>query len=541
MSFSDLHTLQQGKVNQMRTWAWLASATLALGCGGRASAWDREFVPSPSTSGLAPAYGMTGSVAVIDSTQQRLTLISSPAPLALSAQSVPLGTDLASALTSADRQTLFVLSRGVQPQRKPDDEPPKLQLVDGGPAPKLGKSYKLTEPMDHLALDPQNEWAALYGGSGVVVNPNELELVDLTKEGDAALTSKTLRSFGGQPNRFTFSAPLAISGADPKRFLIVERDSDLVLIDLATPEAKEVTVPLPSTDKGGTATSAQVAYDADSATIAVRVTGTTSVFMIQLTAPTQDGQDFSVVTNLVDVGGLPSAIAFVHNTQGLRLVALVGQNAVLVDPVTAITQSATMPAAFTGIRLITNDLNPDATSPNGDVALLYGPNITQIAYFNLGGAPGALFRSIDPYDIGVAVKDVIDVPGQDFSDRKLLETPSGNFYVLDLTNRQSAPMETKSGLSLEIAPDGDRVWAFQSNSFGFATVDFETLHPISLQAERPVSAVFDIAAASGGRSAIALHLGTDEPSGIGATALNALAPSTATARFYSGFELGGIR
>jgi hypothetical protein len=512
-----------------------------MGCGGRPSAWDAEFVPVSNSAGLSPAYGMTGSVAVIDNAAQRLTLLSSPSPLLLSAQSLPLGQNLATALTSTDRQTLFVLSRGVQPQRKPDDEPPKLQLVDGGTSPKLGTSYTLTEPMDHLALDPNNEWAVLYGGSGVVVNPNELELVDLKQKGAAALTSKTLRSFGGQPNHFTFSAPLAISGGDPRRFLIVQRDSDLVLIDLSAPDSNEVTVPLPSTDKGGTASSAQVVYDAESATIAVRVNGTTSVFLIQLAAPAQDGQDFSVVTNLVDVGGLPSAIAFVHNTQGLRLVALVGSSAVLVDPVTAITQSVNLPAAFTGIRLITDELNPEATSTNGDVALLYGPNITKIAYFNLGGAPGALFRSIEPYDIGVSVKDVIDVPGQDFFDRKLLETPSGDFYVLDLTNRQSAPMETQSGLSLEIAPDGDRVWAFQAGALGFATVDFETLHPISLQAERPVTAVFDIAAASGGRSVLALHLGVGRPPGIGATVLNALAPSTATARFYSGFELGGIR
>ncbi|MEO7036923.1 MAG: hypothetical protein ABI548_23440 [Polyangiaceae bacterium] len=525
----------------MRTWVWLAGAALTLGCGGRPSAWDEPFVPASNSAGLAPAYGLTGSVAVVDTALQRVTLLSSPAPLLLEAQFLPLGKDLATAQTSADRQTLFVLSRGVQPQRKPDDEPPQLELIDGSVTPKLKRSYTLTQPMDQLALDPKNEWAVLYGGSGVVVNPNELELVDLTVRGADAVTSKTLRSFGGKPNRFTFTAPLAVPGGDPKRFLIVERDSDLVLIDLANPGANEVTVPLPATDSGGTATSAQVTYDADSATIAVRVTGTTSVFLLQLAAPAQAGQDFSVVTNLVDVGGLPAAIAFVHNTQGLRLVALVGSSAVLVDPVTAITQSASMPAAFTGIRLITDELNPDATAPNGDVALLYGPNITQIAYFNLGGAPGALFRSIEPYDIGVSVKDVIDVPGQDFFDRKILETPSNDFYVLDLTNRQSAPMKTQSGLTLEIAPDGDRVWAFQAGTFGFATVDFDTLHPISLQAERAVTDVFDIAAASGGRTAVALHLGVGQPPGIGATALNALAPSTATARFYSGFELGGIR
>jgi hypothetical protein len=511
-----------------------------LGCGGRPSAWDAPYEPVSASAGLAPAYGMTGAVAVVDSSLERLTVLRSPSPLTLAAQSIPLGKDLATAQTSADRKTLFVLSRGVQPQRNPNDEPPQLLLIDGSTTPKVEQSYKLTEPMDQLALDPKNEWAVLYGGSGVVVNPNELELVDLSKTGSDAITEKTLRSFGGKPNRFTFTAPFAVPGGDPKRFLIVERDSDLVLIDLANPSANEVTVPLPSTDTGGNATSAQVVYDADSATIGVRVTGTTSVFLLQLAAPTADGQDFSVVTNLVDVGGLPATIDFVHNAQGLRLVALVGTSAVLVDPVTAITQAAQMPVAFTGIRRITGELNPSATAPNGDVALLYGPNTTQIAYFNLGGAPGALYRSIEPYDIGVSVKDVIDIPGDDFFDHKILETPSQDFYVLDLTNRQSAPMKTQTGLTLEVAPDGDRVWAYESGTVGFATVDFLTLHPISLLAERAVTNVFDIAAASGGRSALALHVGVGDPPGIGATVVDALAPSTATARFYSGFELGGI-
>jgi hypothetical protein len=525
----------------MRTWAWLASGVLMLGCGGRPSAWDTDFQPATNTNGLAPAYGMTGSVAVVDSSLERLTVLRSPSPLTLSAQSIPLGKDLAAAQTSADRKTLFVLSRGVQPQRNPSDEPPQLLLIDGSTSPKVEQSFTLNEPMDQMALDPKNEWAVLYGGSGVVVNPNELELVDLSATGSDAITSKTLRSFGGKPNRFTFTAPLVVPGSDPKRFLIVERDTDLVLIDLANPSANEVTVPLPKNDVGGSASSAQVVYDADSATIGVRVTGTTSVFLLQLTAPAQTGQDFSVVTNLVDVGGLPATIDFVHNAQGLRLVALVGTNAVLVDPETAITQAAKMPAAFTGIRRITDELNPSNTAPNGDVALLYGPNITQIAYFNLGGAPGALYRSIEPYDIGVSVKDVIDVPGSDFFDHKILETPSQDFYVLDLTNRQSAPMKTQTGLTLEVAPDGDRIWAYQTGTVGFATVDFQTLHPISMLAERAVTRVFDIAAASGGRSALALHLAVGEPPGIGVTVLDALAPSTATARFYSGFELGGLR
>lgn len=514
---------------------------LALGCGGRPSSWDTPFVPANSQNGLASAYGLTGSVAVLDVSLGRVTLLSSPSALALSSSSIELGTDLVSARVSSDRKTFFALSRGVQPQRTPHDEKPQLLLIDGSSTPRVSNAYTLTEPMNQLVLDPKNEWAVVYGSSGVVQNPNELVLVDLARTGADALSFKTLLSFGGSPKRFTFTAPLAIPGGDPRRFLIVERDSDLVLIDLARPERDAVTVPLPSTDTGGTASSAQVVYDADSASIAVRVTGTTSVFMLTLAAPASDGQDYSVVTNLVDVGGQPAALDFVHNSQGLRLVALVGSSAVLVDPDTATTQSVPMPAAFTGVRRITDELNPAAMpAAEGDVALLYGPNITKIAYFNLS-SPGALFRSIEAYEIGVSVKNVIDVPGEAYFDRKILETPSQQFYVLDLRTRESAPMKTNGGLALEVAPDGERVWAYSPGQPGFASVDFAKLHPVSLIAERQVSNVFDIEAVNGQRTAIALHLSAGTGIGLGATVLDALAPSTANARFYSGLELGGLK
>jgi hypothetical protein len=483
-------------------------------------------------------------VAVVDPSLGRVTMLSSPSTLALETRFLPLGHGLAAARTSADRQTLFVLSRGVQPQRRADDEPPQLMLIDGGTAPHVKQTYTLSEPMDQLVLDPNNEWAVIYGSSGVVANLNELVLVDLSLTGSDALSFKTPPNFGGSPRNFTFTGPLAIPGGDPRRFLIVERDSDLVLIDLAKPASNAVTVPLPSTDAGGTASSLQVVYDTASATIAVRVSGSTSVFMVQLTAPppAQADQDYSVVTNLIDVGGLPATIDFVHNSQGLALVALVGTNAVLADPSTAITRAAPMGAAFSNIRRITDELNPAAAPASGDVALLYSPNINKIAYFTLGGAPGSLYRSIESYDIGISVKDVIDVPGDAYFDHKILETPGQQFYVLDLSTRQSAPMKTSAGLTLDVAPDGQRVWAFQPGEPGFASVDFARLHPISLIAERSVSNVFDIACGQDAeRSALALHLADGTSRGIAVTALDALAPSTASARFYSELELGGIR
>ena len=89
-------------------------------------------------------------------------------------------------------------------------------------------------------------------------------------------------------------------------------------------------MPLPTTDKGDTASAAQVVYDADSASIAVRDRALPACSCCSWRLRATAGQDYSVVTNLVDVGGLPAAIDFVHNAQGLRLVALVGSSAVLV-------------------------------------------------------------------------------------------------------------------------------------------------------------------------------------------------------------------
>jgi hypothetical protein len=527
----------------MRTFAWLmcGAGALALGCGGRPGAWDTNFTAADASTGVSPAYGLTGSVAVMDQALSRVTLLRSPSALNLSAESFDLGHDLATAQTSFDRKTLFLLSRGVQPQRNPGDEPPKVTLLDGDATFKIKQTYTLNEPLDQLALDQQNEWAVVYGGSGLVVNENELLFVDLSKTGDDAVTFKTLRSFGQNPDRLTFTGQFTIPDVDPRRLLIVERDTDLALVDLTNPGGDEATVPLPLADNGGVGNSAQVVYDEAGGMIAVRVTGSSSVFLLQLGAPIEDGQNFSVVPNLVDVGGQPSAIDFMHTSQGLRLVALVGTNAVLVDPQTAITESAPMPVAFTGIRKITAALNPQAGSDDTDIALLYSANSTQIAYFTPDGAPGSLYRSVESSDIGVAVQSVIDVPGDAFHDRKVLETPSKDFYVLNLSTRQSSPMKTTTGLTLEVAPSGDRVWAYQAGSPGFATVDFATLHPVSLVAERNVSRVFDIQAANGARNAVALHFGDGYHGGIGATVVDVAAPSTATARFFSGFELGGIQ
>ncbi len=54
---------------------------------------------------------------------------------------------------------------------------------------------------------------------------------------------RTLMSFGGHPQRFTFTPPLQLPGVGAQSLLIVESDEDLSLLRLDS-DLPEITVPL---------------------------------------------------------------------------------------------------------------------------------------------------------------------------------------------------------------------------------------------------------------------------------------------------------
>jgi hypothetical protein len=134
------------------------------------------------------------------------------------------------------------------------------------------------------------------------------------------------------------------------------------------------------------------------------------------------------------------------------------------------------------------------------------------------------------------VQSVLDVPDP-HPELKVLETKSGSsFYVLDLSTRTAAPLETLSSTSIRVSPDGRRAWAFEPHGSELAALDLSTLHPIPLYVDRPIDAVFDVARDDGGRGLVVL----DGDGNVGATVFDALSPDTATSRLYSGLLLEGL-
>lgn len=507
------------------------------GCGN-GNAVDRSAPSAPDP------VAVSGAVVLQDNRQDRLLFLTAADPRSLVVERVSAGKNIAEMLPSRDGQQLFVLSRGVFPRLTEADEGPGLTIYDGAPETsgegRRLRRFALDDPMENLALDPRGEWVAAYGGDSSVVNPNELVLFDLTSE-DEIPTSKTIRSFGGAPEELLFTDELAIPEGNPRRFLVVRTDRDLTLVDLADLEGREKTVKLPQDPAGDSFPPEQVVYDdgdpddPTDARLAVRLGGTADVVLVELGEPAAQGQPFSIVVNIVDVGGVPSSIDFVRTDGGLRLAALVPERrrAVLVDPETTLAELVDLPEVFTNMRRMEAGV---AASPDGsDVALLWGAS-NHIAFLSLGTTSATPYRSVDTAELTFAVQQVLDVPPPN-EHLKVLTGGGSDVFVLDLESRQSSPLNTQfQAGAVRLAPDGERLWVFQRSGHLFSAVHLSDLHPQALYAEPGVSEVFDIERIGGGRAAVILHL----EDGWSATLMDAEQPDTAKMKHHPGLDLEGL-
>jgi hypothetical protein len=514
--------------------------------------------------GEVESYGLSGSVALVDRSLDRLLMVRSPAPDRIDVKSVTLGQNVTAVERSADQSRLFVLSSGSLDETNPDAEHPQLTVVEGSAeAEEEPFVFDLDDPLQKLAVDPLGEWVVAYEAAAVLTNPNELVICSLGEPDDRRATPKTIRSFGGSPKELIFTSALTVPQGGARRFLVARTERDVALIDLAHLNREEVTVRLPETSDGTSSKPAQIVYsdgdpdDDTDARLAVRLENSADVVLLELGPPSGDG-DFTTTVNIVDVGGVPSTIEFVRTDGGLRLAALVPgrSQATLVDPRTTVTEVIPLPVSYSQMRLITEDSGSDepndesddqANDESGDEsdrALLYSPDQEGIAFWSLGQTSGSPFRSVDANDIDIAVSKVTDVPGAHRHLKLLSSESSERLYVLDLKARETIPLNALgTGFETVIAPDGGRFWAYRGyGDKKFASVELEDLHPTSLAVRINVSAVHDIERANGGRAAIVLH-GTDgrsydtDPS---LTLFDALDPDSARTRYFGGLFLEGL-
>jgi hypothetical protein len=237
------------------------------------------------------------------------------------------------------------------------------------------------------------------------------------------------------------------------------------------------------------------------------------------------------------VGAVPSDFAFVHTDGGLRVAALVPatNGAVLVDPDTSVTENVSFPAPYAQLSIVTGAAGGNAAG--ADIALLWNAGASGgVAFWTLGVAAGQPYRSVEVLGISDSIQGVVTVPQPHPDLRVLVTGDSSSFYVLDLSSRTVAPLETSGAATLSVSPDGGRVWAFVPNGNSLAATSLTTLNPVPLFVGQPIATVFDVARGDGGRALLAL----DADGNVGATVFDALSPDTATSRTYSGLLLEGL-
>ncbi|OJY29518.1 MAG: hypothetical protein BGO98_47570 [Myxococcales bacterium 68-20] len=539
----------------MRSWkskvAVLGLALAGSACGDRPDVYD-----APIETQLQ-AFALVDRVALLDRPANRVALLTPKAGQELDRRFVGVGRSTVRAEASPDQRRLFVLSAGDVPRRKDKNERPSLTVVEGAGA----RRFELESPHSGFSIDPKGRYVALFAApaagtvqTAFVENPNEIVIVDLEAPADAAVTPRTLRSFGGRPQRVSFTDPLSLPGGQ-RRLLVVETDQDVHLLDLdnirATPRRPEITMRLTSGATAASVKPAAIVVDDgdparnDDARIGVRAANDSSVFMFTLVpAPaTQVAEepgtvlnDFFPEPNQTDVGGIPSDIQFVRTDGGLRLAAVVptARKAVLVDPTTSITIDVQLTEPYSRMSLITSVVGGAA---GADTALLYGSGGSRgVAFWSLGKTLDKNYRTVEVVSLASSIERVRDVPPPRPELKVLEGQGSGGFFVLNLASRTAAPLTTLAQPTIHVAPDGQRLWAYQRGSLQLAQVTLENLHPIPLPLDRPIDSVFDVVRADGGRSLVAL----DARGGVGATVLDALAPDTTASRSYYGILLEGL-
>lgn len=522
--------------------ALLSGVVGLVGCGDRPDAYE-------APSAISQTFGLERHVALVDDGAHRVLLLTPHAGQEIERTSLPIGKSVVSAASSADGKRLFVLSLGDLTRKKESDERASLTMIENG----VAKRFPLESPHSGLAIDPRGRWVALYaapnqGQRTFVENPNEIVIVDLEAPFESAVTPRTLRSFGGRPQRLSFTQPLGLPSG-PRRLLVVETDQDVALLDLdnvrSVPQRPEITVRLTNGATAEQARPAGIAVDDGEAAsssdsrIGIRMVTGTSVVTLTLVPtpagtktedPSQVPNDFATEVNLTDVGGVPGDIAFVRTDVGLRLAAIIpaAKRAVLVDPQTSLVTDIDLPEPYARLSLITNVVGGGGGT---DTALLYGAGGARgVAFWSLGRATGKPYRSVEVISLQAGISGVLDVPPPR-PELKVLEGQGTNaFYVLNLASRTASPLTTLGSAALHVSRDGQRLWAYERGRPSLAQVALGDLHPIPLPLDRPIDSVYETATAEGGRSLIAL----DARGAAGVTVLDALAPDTATARSYYG-------
>ena len=386
----------------------------------------------------------------------------------------------------------LVLCRGQRGTAQEDAEPGVLEVISpNGDA----RSYTLGSPFDALTQSDDGRYALAYRtdtSDRLLENRNEIAIIDLDREGEDAVHTRTLLSFGDSPAKVLFSPAMTILGEE-RRLAIVLSTRNVSLIDLEHLDREETTVQL-SQEGGSAVTPTQVLFAANDPVLYVRGATADDLFAFDLTARpggVEDDHgvqhnDFRPTINQLGVGASPSDMALYGSGDDARLLTLTesGQNAVVVNTSTGQATPITLGASAQSVLVF------ESTSPRDDNvatrALLYTVGSSTITFADLADIEERKSRNLDTLMLAQSVTKLIPM----LSESLALAIHGDGVSLIDLASRTASPISSNAQLNEALFDEiGRRFWVAPPHQRWVGMLDLETGTPGEVLLDADVSEV----------------------------------------------------
>lgn len=399
------------------------------------------------------------------------------------------------AIPTLDKSELLVLG-GPADAKQEEIEETLYRLPADGDGDVV--EYTVQAPFNAAALSPDGRHAVLYFSSAdtdaPLNNANEVAIVDLTSEATPRLL--TLNGFGGRlrgvqfPGQIEAGVPGTVNVGGIERDIVTFlADGELVMVDMANPEADQVAVRFADTGNFNPVdTLLRPAGGAvDDPTLFVRSQGSADVAMLFLKdKPDEETGDpgFTANINLVPVGAGTTDFLF-HDEDGV--------------PYLISADSADREFVFTDIRTqesfevgAEGELRAmflrDEQRGDQTIRQLVGwaPGSNELHTLDLDGIGSSIGRRPDHLKVETGIEDLVPLD----NDRVLIG--SGLIlYVVDFSEEQVTPLTAKSSYDpRSSALDGNILLLGTAGQPWVSTVNLQDLNPESMLLDDPIADFF---------------------------------------------------
>lgn len=531
----------------------IAAIALNASCGPLSPTWTQSLAvldPVAVENGLVYVEPDRSRVAVLD--------LSTRTP---QVRHAPVGPRAISAIRRPGTQEVLVLAQGERGAPGVEPVPGSLSVVDVAPnatgAITTPKQYSVRSPFNAMAVTPDGKYAVIHFTPSqslerLLFNPNEIAVVDLTRPPVARVDAanpvlnpigRTVRSFGGIPNRVLFSPPISIMG-EMRTLAVVVSESYITLIDLQHLDRQETTVRLTLPEDARAIIPEQVLFDfaGEQKNIYLRASQSNDVYVVHIAdeAPVMGSNDFRVTINQLAAGRVPSDLALFGEGASRRLLVVSsGSREVRVVDTTS--------NAITTLALdapVQRALLFNGPSPRDPVAsqraLLYSDqeadNARAVSFVDLTAIEQRGAQNIETVQLGRPVRFALPLPEQNtILFEHSVVTAQGRLSLLNLYQRATSPILAEVSLQgAQFSSDRRLLWVAPRGIDRVGYVDLADFHPGEIRMDATVSGVIPLPVGMDMRErVVAIH---PDASGY-VTLIDAMALDRRTAVSARGFLL----